>query len=771
MKNKTLMQTNLLVCIIIITGFIFTSVISYRSNIGIFEKDVEMVSILSSEGLYNEITSIFAQPVNVSLTMANDSLLKDFLTDEENKSADVIWQTRMRSYLNTYRIKYGYDSVFLASSTTHNYYHFEGLDRVLTPDNPENIWYYTFLERDEEYSLNVDNDEAADNSITVFVNCKIKGSDGSTLGIVGVGLKVNSLQTLLGSYEEKYGIHAYLVDENGTIQVSSSSTRFENNNLFNMERFEDSKSIILQNRNSQENFWYSSNTVDGYIVTRYEPNLKWHLLVENDTSSAHEQLGMQLFRNIIIIILIIVLVLVIITTVIKRYNVLISELTVSQELEYQRLLHKATGELYDEIYELDITNNCAGGKGTKEYFTSLGLSPDASYDKALHVIAGKQIKSEYIQGYLDTFSTLAVMEAYKNGTTNLSYDFMLSEDGANYQWVRISAQIFYWSSDDSVRMITYRKNIDTEKKRELELLEGIKKDSMTGLYNKRTTEELITGILKTRSTKIPYHALLIIDIDNFKTVNDTMGHSFGDHVINEIAAELKTQFLEDDIVGRIGGDEFAVLIKNMENLDGLKPKLARMCGRIKNKDFGEGDILFISCSIGAAIFPKNGTTYSELYENADQALYHAKSHGKNSFAIYDECEGTYSFHANQRDMEMLMDASTDGMAQYACTDPLKLLYFNQKCVDLFGIPAAVLSAPDYNPMNPIHPDDINDVKAAIKIAAIARRPFTREFRVLHQDGSYLLVKLQGVFISELYENKYPVFYVMYTKLDKTEPEG
>ncbi|MEG0689336.1 MAG: GGDEF domain-containing protein, partial [Hungatella sp.] len=74
MKNKTLVNTNLLVCIIIIIGFAATSFISYRSNMGIYEQDVERVSTLTSEGMYNEITNIFAQPVSVSLTMANDSL-------------------------------------------------------------------------------------------------------------------------------------------------------------------------------------------------------------------------------------------------------------------------------------------------------------------------------------------------------------------------------------------------------------------------------------------------------------------------------------------------------------------------------------------------------------------------------------------------------------------------------------------------------------------------------------------------------------------------
>lgn len=765
MKNRTLLQTNLLICVIIIVGFLITSVISYRSNIGIFQKDIEMVSSLSSEGLYNEISTIFSQPVNVSLTMANDSLLKDFLTDEKQNKSHEVWQKKMRAYLDAYRLKYGYDSVFLVSVATGNYYHFEGLDRVLTPDNPENVWYYNFLEQDEEYSLNVDNDEAVkDNTVTVFVNCRIKDVDGSTLGVVGVGMRVNSLQSLLSSYEEKYGVQAYLVDDHGVIEASSSITGYENTNLFDTASYSDSKNAILQNRDTQEKFWYSSDSGEGYVVTRYEPNLKWHLVVENDASEANQLLGMQLFRNVIIIALIVLMVLIIITSVIRRYNVRISELTVSQELEYQRLLHESTEGLYENIFELDMTHNCAGGESTRKYFESLGLSPDAPYDKALHVVAGKQIKSEYIQNYLDIFSPLSVLNAYKEGITNLSYDFMTTEDGINYHWIRMSARIFYWSSDNSVRMITYRMNIDAEKKRELTLLENVQKDSMTGLYNKRTTEELIASTLETAlEGKTQSHGFLIFDIDNFKIVNDTMEHSFGDYVINEIAAEIKTQFRENDIVGRIGGDEFAVLMKNVDNGEGLKQKLARLCARIENKDFGAEEGLVISCSIGIALFPEHGTSYSELYEKADHALYYAKSHGKNFFVIYGEHEDDYSFRSNQRDMEMLMNFNSDGLAQYACTEPLKLIYFNQKCVELFEIPADVLSSPDFDPMEQIHPDDVERVHMALSTAALERRPFTNTFRVRQLNGRYVSVRLRGIFITELYQNQYPIFYVMYTR--------
>ena len=187
LRKHSLLKTNILVCTIILIGFFITAIVSYRSNIGVFEKDVEHVSTLATEGINSQIKSIFSRPVSVSLTMANDHLLKSFLTEEMQHPGNRAYITKMQAYLDAYRKKYNYDSVFLVSTRTRHYYHFSGLNRTLYEGHPENVWYYRFLKNDEEYSLNIDNDEATDDSITVFVNCKIRDANGFIMGVVGVG--------------------------------------------------------------------------------------------------------------------------------------------------------------------------------------------------------------------------------------------------------------------------------------------------------------------------------------------------------------------------------------------------------------------------------------------------------------------------------------------------------------------------------------------------------------------------------------------------------
>lgn len=138
----SLKRTNLLVCFVILLGFIITTSVGYQANQKIFRKDMESVTTLTSDGIYHEIDTIFTKPINISLTMGNDSLLKEFLEMEPVRQNEDGFIDTLRAYLNAYREKYGYDSVFLASYATKRYYNFNGFDRTLEEGDPENTWFY-----------------------------------------------------------------------------------------------------------------------------------------------------------------------------------------------------------------------------------------------------------------------------------------------------------------------------------------------------------------------------------------------------------------------------------------------------------------------------------------------------------------------------------------------------------------------------------------------------------------------------------------------------
>lgn len=163
----------------------------------------------------------------------------------------------------------------------------------------------------------------------------------------------------------------------------------------------------------------------------------------------------------------------------------------------------------------------------------------------------------------------------------------------------------------------------------MKLKEKTELDPMTGLFNKVSMENAITELLQT-STPDVCHAMLMIDTDNFKSVNDTFGHQYGDKVILFVAESIKSIFRESDYVARMGGDEFMVFMKRTTAL--ITIERAKQLNRtIKKTLEHNGKSVKISCSIGISFFNANGTTYKDLYKAADQALYVAKENGKDQF--------------------------------------------------------------------------------------------------------------------------------------------
>ena len=639
MKDRILMKTNILICLVIVVGFLMTAVLSYRANYSASIENVEQVSTLTSEGIYYQISSMFTKPVNVSLTMANDSLLRDFLSKESQHLEDSAYISTLREYLEGYQVKYHYDSVFLVSAATARYYNFNGLDRVLKKDDPENVWYYDgILHSEEEYSMNVDNDEVAgaENAVTVFVNCKIRDNDGTLLGVVGVGVRINTLQQTLRGYQNKFELCAYLIDDTGTIEISTQYSGYEKVNLFEVDRSSaNSEQQILnwKEEGTALSFWNldQAGRKEDYLVARYLPELQWHLVVERDTAALMKQLVTQFALTAGVIVVILAVILVLITHVIRRFNRQIVDLTRSVERERQAIFEKATQQLFENIYELDITHNCPANHATEEYFERLGVPRGASYDQALQIIAQKQIKGEFRQGYLDTFQTKNVMRAYERGKDSLHYEFMITRDGAQYYWMRITARIVRWETDQTIHMLVYRQNIDAEKRQEEKMLQLSQTDEMTGLLTKTATQRRVEQALGGFPDN--QYAFFIFDIDNFKQANDLHGHAFGDSVIRAFSKTIRDHFRRGDILGRIGGDEFVAFLP-IEDRMWAQKKAQALCRALSHTHTWNGMTWHVSASIGIAFAPQDGVDFDTVYQHADAALYETKKRSRGCYTLY-----------------------------------------------------------------------------------------------------------------------------------------
>ena len=163
-------------------------------------------------------------------------------------------------------------------------------------------------------------------------------------------------------------------------------------------------------------------------------------------------------------------------------------------------------------------------------------------------------------------------------------------------------------------------------------------DRLTGILNKLAFEEL-SGSCIVNSLESEHKALVIFDLDNFKAVNDNLGHAMGDKLLESTGEILRTVFSDDDYLGRIGGDEFCVLINtrfsNEEDLkEYISQKSVEVEVRLHSIDVLSDSGVSVSASIGIALFPINGRDFKTLYKACDKALYRSKKKGKNCYTFY-----------------------------------------------------------------------------------------------------------------------------------------
>ena len=224
------------------------------------------------------------------------------------------------------------------------------------------------------------------------------------------------------------------------------------------------------------------------------------------------------------------------------------------------------------------------------------------------------------------------MRDIKSGTAYRSMDIRL-RTGSQYIWFSLRAVAVRNEHGEVVKIVGILLNIDNEKKETYALHQKAECDSLTQLLNRETAKQHTVEYLNSFPNGA-HCALIIIDLDNFKQINDSFGHMFGDKVLLKAADAIKKSFRSRDLVARIGGDEFMILMKDITNQELLKERCTQILSAFHSLLADEQTECEISCSIGVAISPDHATSYNQLFEFADEAMYQAKKQGKNNYAIY-----------------------------------------------------------------------------------------------------------------------------------------
>lgn len=339
-----------LVCLILLSGFLLTSISSYHVTRGNMRETIVNSTLpLTSDNVYSEIQRDLLSPVFIASLMANDTFVRDWAMGGE-RDEDAI--TR---YLNEIKIKYSTVTSFFVSDKTHKYYHAHGLLKEVKKSDPRDAWYFRARQLMEPYEINVDPDAANSDEMTIFINYRTCDYEGNLLGVTGVGLTVNSVNNLISRYEAKFERQIYFANQDGKIVLRpANSPLLQYPDLNSIEGLSSQQADqLLSNKRSKLSYRRDGET--RLVDCRYVPELDWYLIVEQGESTMLAPIREQLIFNILLAIAITSVVAYICIAAINRHQAKIHRrndelIAINQENE----THKQ--ELLQAAQELETAN-------------------------------------------------------------------------------------------------------------------------------------------------------------------------------------------------------------------------------------------------------------------------------------------------------------------------------------------------------------------------------------------------------------------------------
>lgn len=310
-KKKLIVLISLIVCI----GLIVIGIINFSASGKIIKDNILNITKLTSMSIYSEINIELIKPIFVSLTMANDQFLKDWIMIENEQNID-----KIKDYLTGIKDKYNYDSVFYVSNITNNYYHYDGILKQISNEDEHDVWYTDFLATNKDYGLIIDTDQAAKNSLTFFVNCKISDPDGNVLGVTGTGVEMSRLSQIFSEYKEELGVDVFLVDGHGAVQIYADENYIGKYNIFEEQDIASYKQDIVGEKEQMQIFELQKNGNEEYLVSRYIEELDWYLIVKKDTGILQDMLKRQLISDLAVFAIVFIIIMFISGKVISHFQ-------------------------------------------------------------------------------------------------------------------------------------------------------------------------------------------------------------------------------------------------------------------------------------------------------------------------------------------------------------------------------------------------------------------------------------------------------------------
>ena len=299
--------------------------------------------------------------------------------------------------------------------------------------------------------------------------------------------------------------------------------------------------------------------------------------------------------------------------------------------KWQQSLNERDEKSYT-LFRCNLSKNASYDSREGSLLT-INFSEDKStFDERTAEYTVKCVAPEDRMRYLAFMNSNALLANYYRGHRSDFIEYKGIDDGGRLRYIRLSVDLVEYPNSKDVEAYLMYEDIDEKKRLQLLTLKRSETDELTGALNRITFIDRFKQIVA-GSAGNEIHALIMLDIDGFKQVNDTKGHAAGDLVLRSLAASISSILRKDDLVGRLGGDEFFVFLRSIPRREVAEKKAKQICALNLQSNPEEPPI---TVSLGIALIPSDGQDFETLYSKVDAALYRQKERGKNGFTFADD---------------------------------------------------------------------------------------------------------------------------------------